>query len=285
MRLYIVFFVIKLKKIIVYLLTVTLVLCLCTTGHTKDHKVKVPIIMYHSILKSNPQNSNYIVNPSTLESDLIYLKHNGYETITVKDLTAYVYDGKPLPKKPVMLTFDDGHYNNMYYAYPLMKKYNMKMVISVVGEYTDKFSDGEHSNPNYSYLTWEQIAELQNSGYVEIQNHTYAMHSITKERAGSMKAKYETKKQYQNELSKDLLKLQNKLKETTGTSPTAFTYPFGKISNDSAEIVKSLGFKASFSCAEGISEISKNPESLYMLKRYIRPPNIDSKEYFDKILH
>lgn len=279
------FFVFKLRKLLTVIFALSLILICVITGHTKEAEVKVPIIMYHSILKNNPHNSEYIISPEALESDLAFLNENGFTAITVNDLTDYVYNNKPLPEKPVMLTFDDGHYNNYYYAYPLMKKYNMKMVISVVGEYTEQFSKEDASNPNYSYLTWQQIDELQKSGYAEIQNHTYSMHKINSSRYGCMKSKSESVEEYQSLLCQDLTLLQNTLKEKTGTSPVAFTYPFGKISKYSFDVIKNMGFKASFSCEEGIAKITKTPDSLYRLKRFIRPPNIPSADYFDKILH
>ena len=279
------FLVIRLRKLIFLILILAFIPAMIIAAHTNnDEKIKVPVIMYHSILKSNPQSSKYIVSPEQLENDLKYLKDNGYTTVTVSDLIGYVYNDKPLPQKPIILTFDDGHYNNYYYAYPLMKKYNMKMIISVVGEYSQQFSENDGSNTNYSYLTWDEIAELQKSGYVEIQNHTYCMHSLNSTRIGCMKTADESVEQYQDFLYEDLSKLQTKMEETTGIAPTAFTYPFGKVCEYSYDVIKKLGFKASFSCNEGISEITKDPESMYLLKRYIRPPYTDSKEYFDKIL-
>lgn len=279
------FLVVKFRKLLVYLFIIALVPSLLVIAHTKkEEKIKVPIIMYHSILKNNPQNSPYIVSPQLLENDLIYLQDNGYTAVTVNDLINYVYDNKPLPEKPIILTFDDGHYNNLYYAYPLMKKYNMKMVISVVGEYSEKFSESDDSKPDYSYLTWDQIAELQKSGYVEIQNHTYSMHTMDVTRIGCMKNKNESIDKYQQVLYDDLSKLQSKLKDITGTAPTTFTYPFGKVCDYSYDVIKKLGFKASLSCAEGVSEITKDPQCLYLLKRHVRPPNVSSNQYFDKIL-
>ena len=275
------------KKMTVYLLIIIITLSVVSAiAHTEeDTGVKVPIIMYHSILKNNPANSQYIVSPDMLESDLIFLKNNGYTTITVGDLINYVYNHAPLPEKPIILTFDDGHYNNYHYAYPLMKKYNMKMVISVVGCYTDQFSESDGANPNYSYLTWDEIAELQGSGYAEIQSHTYSMHSLSSNRLGCMKNKNESTEEYQRILYDDLLKLQEKLKNKTGSYPTAFTYPFGKVCKQSYDVIKKIGFKASFSCAEGTAEITRDPECLYLLKRYIRPPDKGTSDYFDSILH
>ncbi|MBR0276882.1 MAG: polysaccharide deacetylase family protein, partial [Clostridia bacterium] len=119
---------------------------------SNDSSIDVPIIMYHSVKNDISDSAKYIVTPNQLESDLIYLAQNGYTTITMTDLIDYVYNDKKLPEKPIILTFDDGYFNNYYYAYPLMKKYNMKMVISVVGSYSDKFSEIDDSNPAYAYL-------------------------------------------------------------------------------------------------------------------------------------
>ena len=71
-----------------------------------------------------------MLSPAQFESDLKYLKENGYHTVVVQDLIDYVEKGVPLPEKPVMLTFDDGYYNNYYYAFPLLEEYDAKIVIS-----------------------------------------------------------------------------------------------------------------------------------------------------------
>ena len=247
-----------------------------------DEYIKVPIIMYHSILKDPARSNKYTITPAVLEEDLKYIKANGYETITISDLISYVYDDKPLPPKPIILTFDDGHYNNYGYLYPLLEKYDMKAVISIVGSYTDKFSETDEANLNYSYLRWKDINELISSGRVEFQNHTYNLHNNTHGRIGAKKKKGESDDEYKKILEEDINKLQNEFKENTGYVPTCFTYPFGGISNSSLDIIKELGFKASLSCEEGINKITKNPNSLYLLKRYNRPSYVSTYNIFKK---
>lgn len=247
-----------------------------------EEYIKVPIIMYHSILKDPARSNKYTITPAVLEEDLKYIKANGYETITISDLISYVYDDKPLPPKPIILTFDDGHYNNYGYLYPLLEKYDMKAVISIVGSYTDKFSETDEANLNYSYLRWKDINELISSGRVEFQNHTYNLHDNTHGRIGAKKKKGESDNEYKKILEEDINKLQNEFKENTGYVPTCFTYPFGSISNSSLDIIKELGFKASLSCEEGINKITKNPNSLYLLKRYNRPSYVSTYNIFKK---
>lgn len=277
--------VIHLSKILLFL---TLLVTLLTVGisiviaNSEDY-IEVPIIMYHSILKDPSRSNKYTVTPTVLEEDLKYIKDKGYTTVTITDLISYVYDNKPLPKNPIVLTFDDGHYNNYGYLFPLLEKYDMKAVISIVGSYTDKFTETDEANLNYSYLRWKDIKELMDTGRIEFQNHTYSLHSNTGKRIGTKKIKGETDEHYKSILKDDILKLQQEFEENTHYTPQCFTYPFGEISNASLDIIKELGFKASLSCEQGINKLTKNPNSLYLLKRYNRPSYISTYNFFQKI--
>ena len=244
--------------------------------------IEVPIIMYHSVLEDKSRQGDYVVTPETLESDIKFLKNKDYSFILIEDLIKYVYEDKPLPKKPVVLTFDDGYYNNMLYLPPILEKYNAKASIAVVGKFTDIFSEQDSHNPNYSHLTWEDIKELSKKDYFEISNHSYNMHE-TKERLGCFKMKGETKDEYEKNLSEDILRMQEALKEKSDVLCEVFTYPYGKVSNDSVEIIKKLGFKATLSCYEKTSLVTKEKESLYLLGRYNRPANISTQNFMRKI--
>lgn len=243
--------------------------------------IEVPIIMYHSILKSTKGENKYIVTPEIFEKDMEYLKNNGYETVFVSELSDYVRNGAPLPEKPVIITLDDGYYNNYVYALPILKKYNMKASIAVVGKFTDIFSNADSHNANYSHMTWDDIKEIAKSGYIEISNHTYDMHG-TKERFGCFKMKSETNEQYHDVLTKDVLKMQELLKENSDVDCKVFTYPYGKIYNGSVPIIKEMGFLASLSCYEKINLITKDESCLYLLGRFNRPSGITTENFMKK---
>ncbi len=254
------------------------------SAFSEQQEVKLPILMYHHILKEESRQGKYVISPEELEQDLIYLKEKGYETVTTEDVIRFVYKGTPLPEKPIMLTFDDGYYSNFVYAYPLLKQYNMKGVLFLIGQYTDEYSKSGEENPNYSHVTWERCREMIKDGTMELQNHTYGMHSFNTDRQGSSKRKGETLWQYHFALSQDLKKLQKRFQEETGYVPRGFAYPFGVVSPESVEVLKELGFLATFTSQEGINLISpQNPQGLYRLKRYLRPSKIDSETFFQKI--
>ena len=61
---------------------------------------------------------------------------------------------------------------------PILKEYNMTAIISIVGEYTDRYSESGETNLNYGYMRWEDIRNSMSDGTIEFQNHTYALQQI-----------------------------------------------------------------------------------------------------------
>ena len=243
---------------------------------------RLPILMYHLILK-NPGNSNkFIVPQNAFEEDLKYIKSHGYTTILVQDLIDYTENKKDLPDKPILLTFDDGAFNNYLYAFPLAKKYEAKFVFSPIAKEAERYTTTHDENPTYSHANWGKISEMSKSGLVEIQNHTYNMHSNKKSRIGCTKKRSESNEEYKQKLSEDIKKSQELISKNTGFTPTAFFYPYGAKSDCSEEILKSLGFKATFLCESKVNIISRNPECLFGLNRFIRPPGVPTEKIFSK---
>ena len=255
-----------------------------STDSPLTDSVELPIIMYHGIIKEQKLQGRFVISPNTFESDLKYLKENGFNTIFVQDLIDYVYNNTPLPEKPIMITFDDGYYNNYLYAFPLVKKYNSKMVLSPIGYFTDKYSEIPDTHASYAHVTWDNINEMVDSGLVEIQNHSYNLHSNKKSRKGAQKIKSESVEHYKNVLEKDLSTMQDKALKYTGKAPTAFVYPFGAVSEISLDILKQMGFKSTLICESRINHITKDPKCLYNLGRYIRTNKPSSPEFFGKII-
>ena len=239
----------------------------------------LPIIMYHATYKGKP--GKYNLSPDQLEKDFIYILECGYTPIFVKDVIEFTEKNKPLPVKPIMITFDDAYTNNYLFAWPIIKKYNFKCVMSVVGKFTDdNYRDGKLC-PAGSHLTYEEIGELHKSGLVEIQNHTYNCHGKSG-RTGLAKRKRESFEEYQKIISQDLMLLQNKLKNKLNITCTAVTYPFGSYSKETEAVIQKLGFKAALTCSEGINKISKDT-NLFYLKRYNRRGGKSAKDFFSKI--
>lgn len=236
----------------------------------------LPILMYHEVKPFGTRKD--VITPRELESDLSYLKSAGYTALTMTDLIDCEKEGRALPPKPIVLSFDDGYLNNYVYVYPLLKKYDMKIVLSIIGKNTDDFTRIPDDNLDYAHVTWSQVVEMQRSGLVEIQNHTYAMHTITRKRFGCQKSKRETNAQYEAALTADVTRLQDEIIRETGVAPNTFTYPYGQVSKESVPILKKLGFQASLTCDYGVNLLKGDPEELYRLRRVCRAHGVPAQK-------
>lgn len=243
-----------------------------------EESVKIPIVMYHSVLKDESRHGKYVISPAEFETDVVWLKQHGYTTILVSDLIAYT-KGAPLPEKPVLLTFDDGYYNNYLYAFEIAKKHRAKFVISPIGYYSDYYTETGETNGYYTHCLWSHLREMTDSGLVEVQNHSYNLH---KGGVGIKKRGGETAQQYRARLSEDLNQAQQRIETETGALPTTLVYPFGAVSRETPKIVKELGFACTLTCEEHVSAVSRDPESLYGLGRYLRVSGGSSQTFFEK---
>ena len=245
------------------------------------NSVFLPIVMYHSVTPDTY--SAYQVTQTQLRNDLRYLSEHGYETVSAAQLIAYANGKGSLPEHPVMLTFDDGFYNNLSLAHPLLEEFDMCAVVSVVGQFTQELAPEDSHADAYSYLTWEDINALLQSGRVEIGSHTYDLHSMDT-RAGCSIRYGEDAAAYTKLLRDDLSQLQGLMQEETGIMPIAFAYPFGYICKESIPVLRELGFQCTFTCYERPNYITREPNCLFGLDRYNRSGDVETEAFFERVL-
>lgn len=248
--------------------------------------VRVPVIMYHHVTKDKNKASSYTVTVDELENDMKLISSKGYSAVSVSELTDYVYSGKELPEKCIVITFDDGFESYYALALPVMARYGIKSTVFIIGSATDLYTMVSDHNINYSNLNWQAVKELQASPFCEIGSHTYDLHHNEKgERKGMSKMYNESLAHYENAIKNDLTKLQSLFEEKNLTAPTAIAYPYGAYNKHTTDIIKKLGFKVSFTCEERINKlVPGNPDCLYNLGRYNRKSGISSEEFFKNIL-
>lgn len=271
--------------VVVLTLLVTLPASKAASSDVTAEKDTLLILMYHGILPDNSQSlGDYVVSVSEFESDLIYLAQKGYQSVTARQVIDHVKSGAALPQKAVMITFDDGYYNNYLYAYPLLKKYSCNMVLAPICKWTDYYSEQKTADERYTHVTWDQLREMTASGVVEVANHSYDLHTQNQGRKGSAKKKSESVSAYQQLLGIDLQRAQERFVAELGSTPAVFAYPFGEVSSESLDVLRSLGFEAAFTCEEKINLLTEDEACLYNLGRFKRPHGVTSGAFFQKIL-
>jgi len=129
-------------------------------------RIRVPILEYHYIrVNPDPRDRlgfNLSVTPANFTAQMDWLATNGYHPINIADLRAYFVSATPLPAKPVVLTFDDGHRDFYTMAFPILQQRRFKAVAYIVPGFFGRIR----------YMTPAQIVQLDQSGLVEIGSHT-----------------------------------------------------------------------------------------------------------------
>ena len=127
----------------------------------------IPVLMYHSILDTvTKENQNSCVEVDAFESQIKGLLEAGYTPINFKTLKDYLEHKSGLPKKPILITMDDGYLNNYEKAYPIYQKYNVEATLFVSPYYMLEENTGRH-------FGWEAAKEMEASGLIDIQSHGY----------------------------------------------------------------------------------------------------------------
>lgn len=268
----------KIKKIRNILLVVFAMLVFAGAAVTipPAGAVRVPILMYHSVTTDPKKAGKYTVTAAEFESDMEYIEKNGFTTVFISDLVNYEEKGTPLPKKPVVVTLDDGYEDNLTNVLPILQKLGMKATISIVGA----FSTGDNRN----FLNLDDIRKLVDSGCVEIGSHTYDMHyNQAGKRRGCWRKFGESLADYKAALTEDFTKNQTLLSENCGVTPEVFTYPYGMVSRTAKKVVKALGFKASLGVCPGMNYLTGNPEELFCMHRYGRPSGVDTAKFMKRL--
>ena len=207
----------------------------------------IPILMYHYVEyvqdKRDTERQKLDVNPNIFEQQLQTLIAAQYTFITAKDL-GDILDGKrPVPQKPIVLTFDDGHWDLATSVLPILKKYNVHVTAYIVPGFIGTNTDS---------LTPSEMEEVVKSGLVDVGAHT--MHHV------SLKGKPYATAAYEIDQSKALLE------KTYHIHVYSFAYPYGTFDRQAIAIVKKAGFTTAASTIAGNEQNNQNKFFLFRVR-------------------
>lgn len=222
----------------------------------------MPTLMYHKVGDAPPGSKlgKLWVSTEDFRRQLTYLRDHGYTAIDFRDWRDAEKGVKPLPDKPVLITFDDGYMNNYELAYPILREFGMKGCVFLVYETMDKHN-GWHdpaSEPWLKMLTWAQIREMQDSGVIEFGSHTMRHRNL--DAIPLEDAKWE--------LEESKRRLEDKL----GREMVGFAYPYGAGAYNPAvrKLAREAGYRFDFSVKQGISRLPWDREKEAVRRLLIR---------------
>ena len=198
---------------------------------------QIPVIMYHGVSDTTWGIANLFMKVNDFDSQMKYLKDNGYETIFLEDIEKD-YTGK----KVVALTFDDGYIDFYTNVLPIIKKYNIKTNLYII---TSTMVGKE------KYVNENQIKEIVNSGLVSIGSHTVSHSAL----ATLSDEKIEI----------ELKNSKERLETLLGKEIKTISYPTGSYNQNVINIAKKY-YKYGITTKRGVQSMGNFNK--YEIKRY-----------------
>lgn len=206
---------------------------------------RVPVIMYHDIL---PEKQVFFdVTPEELAADFQLIQEKGLTPITLDQLVEHLATGKPLPEKPILLTFDDGYQGHYTYVYPLLKQYNYPAVFAI---YPKKVG----TNYGRSSLTWEQLREMAANPLVTIASHSVTHPSDLREFPDSS-------------LRYEVVESKRILETELGITIKHFVYPEGKYDERVENWVRLAGYSSALTMNDEETRFAGQSHDLLSIDR------------------
>jgi len=207
---------------------------------------EVPVLCYHQLREFRPSDSktnrDYIVPAAVFREQMKSLADSGYHTILPDQLYDWLAYGKPLPSKPVMISFDDTNLDQYTVALPELNKYGFKGVFFIMTV----------SLGRPGYMRREQVKQLAGEGHV-IGSHTWNHKNV----------KTYSEEDWATQVEKPVKQLQ----AITGRPVDYFAYPFGLWNKEAIVKLKQQGFKAAFQ----LSAHREENDPLFSIRRIIVP--------------
>ena len=186
----------------------------------------IPVLVYHGVGRTAAEaaGSRFVVSRWRFAEQMHALRAAGYRPVSTSDVARFVRrgDARRLPRRPVLVTFDDGRTDAMIQADPILRDTGMRATMFVIGEAA--------SGQSFYYQGWDRLQEYVASGRWELGNHTDVLHHVADGATSSALATLEpgeTIAGYGERLRADLRRAQEKIAARTGAPAVAFAYPFG----------------------------------------------------------
>jgi peptidoglycan/xylan/chitin deacetylase (PgdA/CDA1 family) len=203
--------------------------------------------MYHHVVDpgsdANAIRRDLSVSPANFEAQLRYLTEHGYQAITLKDLIMHLQLGRPLPPKPVVLTFDDGFKDQYTSAYPLLKRHGLVATFFVITCFVDEGRE-EH-------MSWTDIEVLHANG-MEIGSHSYTHPSL---RGKSF-----------DYIVWQVLGSKEAIEARTHEPVRFFSYPSGQYDQLVVDVLRSAGYWGAVTVEAGSLQSSQHPLELKRIR-------------------
>ncbi|MFF6878800.1 MULTISPECIES: polysaccharide deacetylase family protein [unclassified Streptomyces] len=207
---------------------------------------RVPILMYHAVATDpNDATRALSVTPEAFAEQMAVLADRGLTPVTTARLAACWRSGRPLPERPVLITFDDGYEGVHRHALPALAKHGFPATLFVsTGWLRGPYDTGGGLD---TMLDWDQVRELA-AGGVEIGGHSHTHPQLDQVSDATLRF--------------ELIHCKEIVSDQLGTVPASFAYPYGYSSRRVRQAVRETGYAQALAVGNGLARRAQGPYAL-----------------------
>jgi peptidoglycan/xylan/chitin deacetylase (PgdA/CDA1 family)/GT2 family glycosyltransferase len=213
--------------------------------------IRLAVLAYHHVGVPKPGTyPDLSVTAKRFESHMRWLHKKGYRTITPGDWLRWRRDGIALPRKPLLLTFDDAYADLVENAFPVLERYGFTATVFVVTGHIGGTNawDEERGSAIHPLMSAEQIRHWASAG-IEFGAHTRTHPNLATISEDAVK--------------EELSRSREELAALLGRPVTAFAYPYGQHSPAATRVAREF-FEIAFTTEPGINDLRADP---FLLRR------------------
>ena len=221
--------------------------------------------MYHEVTETpHPSFAKYSVTPRAFAAQMRWLASANYSTISLPTLIAHRTTGAPLPRRPIIITFDDGFLDCARHAGPLLASHGFSATFFLVASLTGKPSTWLRAERGIELplMSWDDARELERAG------HRCESHSMTHPRLSEL-----SPDACRDELARSRAMIEQEMQHDV----RCLAYPFGAYNEQVREIAAECGYEAACTVEQGLSANNDHPLALK------RVPVLGGDSLFDYI--
>ena len=193
---------------------------------------RLTILMYHRVdeIPAETRHFTNFVTPAMFTRQIEALLGWGYEPISFQQWLEYRARRARLPRRPLIVTFDDGYMDFAANAWPILRRLGVPATVFLVAAKIGGTNDWDSHEPQTPLLDLATIHALEAEG-VEFGGHGYTHKALARISP--------------NDAREELVRCQGALVSVLSRAPRVLAYPY---SNQNAKVRK-LAREAGFSCA------------------------------------
>jgi peptidoglycan/xylan/chitin deacetylase (PgdA/CDA1 family)/GT2 family glycosyltransferase len=190
----------------------------------------VPVLMYHAFSEGE-DGERFVIPGRAFARQMRLLAALRYRVIPLAELATALREGRPLPRRAVVVTIDDGYRDNAEVAWPILSRRSFAASIFLVSDRLDAGNDwdAEGDVAGRPTLTHEQIEQMRRGGI------RFGAHTRTHRKLPELD---------QAEMRDQLAGSRRDLETALGESVDTLTYPYGLHDDRVVEATREAGFTA-----------------------------------------